>query len=104
MKRFKKGEAMPAGYIIAQIDVSDPDAFEEYRKLVPDTIARFGGTYLVRGGKQEVLEGNSNPRTIVLRFESFDKAREWYHSADYEKPKAMRQAASNGNVILVEGL
>jgi uncharacterized protein (DUF1330 family) len=95
---------MPAGYIIAQIDVSDPAAFEEYRKLVPATIAKFGGEYLVRGGKQEQLEGSNNPRTVVLHFESFDKAREWYHSSDYEKPKAMRQAASKGNVVLVEGV
>ncbi|UUX49636.1 DUF1330 domain-containing protein [Nisaea acidiphila] len=95
---------MPAGYLIAQIDVSDADAFEEYRKLVPATITAFGGEYLVRGGKQEQLEGNSNPRTVVLRFDSFEKAHEWYHSSDYEKPKAMRQAASKGNVVLVEGV
>jgi uncharacterized protein (DUF1330 family) len=95
---------MPAGYLIAQIDVSDAAAFEEYRKLVPATIAAFGGEYLIRGGRQEQLEGSSNKRTVVLRFDSYERAREWYHSPDYEKPKAMRQAASKGNVVLVEGV
>lgn len=95
---------MPKGYLIAQIDVSDAAAFEDYRALVPATIEKFGGRYMVRGGKQEQLEGSSNPRTVVLEFESFDRAREWYHSPDYEKPKAMRQAASKGNVVLVEGV
>ena len=95
---------MPAGYIIAQIDVSDPDAFEEYRKVVPETIQQYGGEYLIRGGQQEQLEGTNNPRTVVLRFDSFDRAREWYYSAEYEKPKSMRQAASKGNVVVVEGM
>ena len=95
---------MPKGYIVAQIDVSDAAAFEEYRALVPATIEKFGGRYLVRGGQQEQLEGSNNPRTVILEFESFDRAREWYYSPDYEKPKAMRQAASKGNAILVEGV
>lgn len=95
---------MPSGYIIAQIDVSDPAAFEEYRALVPGTIEKFGGKYIIRGGQQEQLEGSNNPRTVVLEFESFARARAWYDSPDYEKPKAMRQAASKGNVVLVEGL
>ena len=49
---------MPAGYIIAQIDISDAAAFEEYRAQVPATIEQYGGAYIVRGGKQEDLEGH----------------------------------------------
>ncbi|MEQ8334564.1 DUF1330 domain-containing protein [Nisaea sp.] len=95
---------MPAGFIIAQIDVSDAKAFEEYRALVPATIEQYGGAYIVRGGKQENLEGSPNPRTVVVRFDSFEQARKWYYSDEYEKPKALRQAASTGNAVLVEGV
>tara|TARA_R110002110_G_scaffold311970_1_gene525405 strand:+ start:112 stop:399 length:288 start_codon:yes stop_codon:yes gene_type:complete len=95
---------MPAGFIIAQIDVSDAKAFEDYRALVPATIEQYGGEYIVRGGKQENLEGSPNPRTVVVRFDSFERAREWYYSSEYEKPKALRQAASTGNAVLVEGV
>lgn len=95
---------MPAGYVVAQIDVTDGDAFEEYRELVPATIAQYGGEYLVRGGMQEDVEGTPHPRTVLLRFESFERARAWYFSPEYEKPKALRQAASKGNVTLVEGV
>ena len=59
---------------------------------------------IIRGGKQEDLEGSPNPRTVVVRFDSFEQARKWYYSAEYEKPKALRQAASSGNAVLVEGV
>ena len=95
---------MPAGYIVAQIDISDAAAFEEYRAQVPATIEQYGGAYIVRGGKQENLEGSPNPRTVVVRFDSFEQARKWYYSDAYEKPKAIRQAASKGNAVLVEGV
>lgn len=95
---------MPAGYIIAQIDIQDEKAYAEYRQQVPGTIAKWGGEYLVRGGRQESLEGEPQPpRTVILRFESYEKAKAWYDSPDYAKPKALRQAASKGRVLLVEG-
>ena len=95
---------MPAGYIIAQINVSDAAAFEEYRALVPGTIKQYGGEYIIRGGKQEDIEGSPNPRTVVIRFDSFEQARKWYYSDEYEKPKALRHAASTCNAVLVEGV
>lgn len=93
------------GYLIAQIEVTDEAGYEEYRKLVPPTIAKFGGEYLVRGGPLEVLEGAwPMTRTIVVRFPSVAQAKAWYDSPDYARPKAIRQAASRGNAIIVEGL
>jgi uncharacterized protein (DUF1330 family) len=94
-----------AGYVIGNIDVTNPEAFEEYRKLVPDTIAAYGGKYLVRGGAADVAEGSYNPvRIVVLEFESVDQAKKWYNSPEYTPLREMRMNASNGDLFFVEGL
>jgi uncharacterized protein (DUF1330 family) len=95
---------MPA-YIIADVDVSDPKGFETYRQLVAPTITAAGGTYKVRGGAFEVLEGSYQPkRLIVLEFASMAAARAWYESDTYAPIKAIRQKTAATNVILVEGM
>lgn len=94
-----------AAYAIAQIKVTDAAAFAEYRDKVGETVEAFGGTYLARGGKVEVLEGEWSPdRTVVIRFESMEKARAWYHSEAYAPLLKLRLSASRGNLVLVEGL
>jgi uncharacterized protein (DUF1330 family) len=95
---------MPA-YVIANVDVKDPAAFEEYRKRVPETIARYGGRYLVRGGACETLEGGWTPaRLVVLEFPSVDAARRWYDSAEYREPKALRMKSALTDVVIVPGV
>ncbi len=94
-----------AGYIIADVNVTDPAVFEEYRKLVPGTIEKYGGEYIVRGGQTEVVEGGMTPgRLVVIKFDSYERAKEWYNSDEYEKPMAMRKSSANTNVIIVEGV
>lgn len=94
-----------AAYIIVQLDVTDPEAFEVYRDQVPPTLELFGGEYIVRGGEQEILEGEwAYPRCVVLKFPSIEQAKGWHASAEYEGPKALRLAASKGNMIVVEGV
>lgn len=94
-----------AAYVIAQIDITDPATFKEYQGLVPATIARYGGEYIVRGGDQEALEGEAQaPRTVVIRFPDMESARAWHGSPEYAKPMAIRQASSNGTVLLVDGV
>ena len=93
-----------AAYLIAEVDVHDAALFEEYRKLVPATIAKHGGKYLVRGGAMEIKEGGWKPkRLVVLEFPTMDQARKWYHSADYAPALAMRLKAAKSKVLLVEG-
>lgn len=95
---------MPA-YIIADVDVSDPQGFETYRQLVAPTITAAGGAYRVRGGAFQVLEGDYQPkRLIVLEFESMAAARAWYESDAYAPVRAIRQKTAATNVILVEGM
>jgi uncharacterized protein (DUF1330 family) len=95
---------MPA-YLIAEIEVTDPKTYEEYRKLVPGVIAKYGGKYLVRGGTVETREGNWSPkRLVVLEFASMDKARAFHGSPEYAPVLALRTKAAKSKVILVEGV
>ena len=95
---------MPA-YLIANVNVHDAVAFEEYRRQVPATIAKHGGRYLVRGGRVERLEGSWNPtRLVVLEFASMEQARRWYDSEDYRGPKALRMKCTLTDAIFVEGV
>jgi uncharacterized protein (DUF1330 family) len=94
-----------AAFIIADIDVSDPEGFEAYRRLVAPTIADAGGVYRVRGGAFEVLEGDFRPRRLViLEFDSMASAKTWYESDAYAPLKAIRLKTTQSNVVLVEGL
>jgi uncharacterized protein (DUF1330 family) len=93
-----------AGYILAEVQVTDPERYEEYRRQVEGTIAAYGGKYLVRGGQSEALEGDApRGRLVVLEFASFERARAWYDSQEYAGPKALRQQTSTGRLILVDG-
>ena len=91
--------------LVAQLEVTDPKAFEAYRDKVPAVIERHGGRYLARGGAIEVLEGEwSLSRLVVIAFDSPDAAQRFYNSEDYQEILPLRLAASRGNVIIVEGI
>jgi uncharacterized protein (DUF1330 family) len=92
-------------YIIADVTVTDPATMEEYRKLVPATLAPYGGRFVVRGGAHQTLEGDWKPnRLVVLEFPSLEQARRWYDSEQYREPKAMRLRAGRTNLVIVDGL
>ena len=97
---------MSPAYVIAHVNVTDPIAFEKYRLKVPEVTEGFGGKYLVRGGKQETLEGSSSMgnRTVIVQFESYSKAVDWYNSNEYGELIKLRQAGSNGTLMVVEGV
>ena len=93
-----------AAYIIVDVSIHDPVAYEEYKKLTPASIAEYDGRFIVRGGPSECIEGDWQPgRIVVVEFPTMDRAREWWHSAGYSKAKAIRQRASTTKMILVEG-
>ena len=94
-----------SAYVVADIKVTDPAGYEPYRPLAAASIARFGGRFIVRGGKTELLEGASEPeRIVVIEFPDADTARRWYHSDEYQHALKIRQANSSGRLILVEGV
>lgn len=94
-----------AAYVIAEVDVTDPKTYDEYRKLVPEIVQKYGGRFAVRGGAVESKEGGWNPaRVVVLEFPTMEQARKWYHSPEYAPALALRQKAANTRLILVEGV
>jgi uncharacterized protein (DUF1330 family) len=96
---------MPA-YVIADVrDARDQDALVEYRRGNTESVARHGGRFVTRGGAMEVLEGDWDTRRIVvIEFPDMAAAHEWYESEDYAPLKALRQSASDTNIILVGGV
>ena len=96
---------MPKGYVIAQINVSDPDTYASYIKLVLPTIEYFGGEFLVRGGRAESYEGKPpGDRNVVIQFPSYQQAQDWYHSDIYAEAKQLRMSASTSVQTIVEGV
>ena len=92
-------------YIIVDVKVTDAKLYEEYKKLTPGTLAAFEGKFIVRGGSTNTLEGNWQPgRVVVLEFPSLEKANGWWSSDLYAPAKAIRQAASITQMIIVEGV
>jgi uncharacterized protein (DUF1330 family) len=93
-----------AAYVIVQIVVEDPVVYEQYRAMAPPSIAAYGGRYLVRGGRSEILEGAWQPgRLVVLEFSSPDQARAWWDSPEYAPAKALRQRCAQTEMLLVDG-
>jgi len=93
-----------SAYVIAEIEITDPAAYEQYGKQVPAVVAKYGGRYAVRGGKVEPLEGGWSPKRLaVLEFPTLEQALKWYRSPEYTPLIKLRQKASRGRMILVEG-
>ena len=95
---------MAYGYIIANVDVTDPQQYENYKALSTAAIAAYGGEVLVRGGSSEVLEGSLHERCVVLRFKDFETAKAFYRSAEYAAAREARAGAARMNLIAVEGI
>ena len=94
-----------AAYIIVSIKVQDPVRYEAYKSMVPPSLAAYGGKFIVRGGKLETLEGGWSPeRFVIIEFPSADQAKAWWGSTEYAEAKALRQATSVSEMIVVEGV
>jgi len=95
---------MPA-YVAVQITVKDPETYKRYIELAPPSIALYGGRYLVRAGKSEILEGTWMPtRFVVLEFKDMDTARAWWASPEYAEAKSLRQSCADAEMLLIEGV
>jgi uncharacterized protein (DUF1330 family) len=92
-------------YVIVDVTITDPQLYEEYKKLTPASIAVWQGKFIVRGGATETLEGDWHPgRFVMLEFPNADLARQWWHSTEYAPAKNIRQHAASTNMILAEGV
>ena len=96
---------MPAGYVIAQLKITNPESYKEYIEKVNPIIKKFGGEYLVRAGEYQIFDGETNfPRIIILKFPSYEKALEWYNSEEYKPIKKIRLDNSEGTNIIIKGI
>ncbi len=92
-----------AAYVLAEIEVTDPAGYEEYRKQVLAVVTQYGGKFIVRGGRIEPLEGGWAPkRMVALEFPSMEQALKWYRSPEYAPLIKARQKASKGRLIAIE--
>jgi len=92
-------------YWIARINVDDKNAYSEYAKRAGPAVAKFKGKFLVRGGKFLELEGkNPYARNVVIEFPSFEIAKEFYNSEEYQKAKSFRDGKADFNGIVIEGI
>jgi uncharacterized protein (DUF1330 family) len=93
-----------SAYIILDVVVRDPVAYEQYKQLAGATVTAYKGRYLVRGGATETIEGSWRPsRLVILEFPSIAQARAWWSSPEYEPAKAIRQSCATTEMLLVEG-
>lgn len=94
-----------AAYVIVEIEILDPVGYEEYKKQASDTVHKYGGKYLVRGGNAEVLEGDWKPkRIVILEFESIERAKEWLNCEEYREPRKLRHKTAKTHMLVIEGV
>ena len=95
-----------AAYVIADVEIADPESYKAYSARVPESIARHGGRFLARGGAVEHLEGDWQPqRLVVIEFPDLAAVRAWYDSEEYRELVPIRQGASRrGALAAVEGV
>jgi uncharacterized protein (DUF1330 family) len=95
---------MPKGYVISRVDITNPYAYARYAGAATRAIAEHGGRPLARGGRSEALEGEARARNVVLEFESYDAARRYFHSEQYQAARPLREGAADIEMVLVEGV
>ena len=96
---------MPAGYVIAQLKVTNSENYKEYVEKVTPLVKKFGGEFLVRAGEFQIFDGETNfPRIIILKFPTYEKALEWYNSEEYKPIKQIRLDNSEGTNIIIKGV
>lgn len=98
-------ESAKKGYILVQVDVSNPQQYGEYTKVTPGLIEKFGGHFIARGGRTATLEGpDARGRVVVIEFPTFERAQQFYNSPEYVAARRIRAGAATAQMILVEGV
>lgn len=93
-----------SAYVIVHVDVTDPDAYPDYARQVPATLAPHGGEFLVRGGETTVIEGEMPyGRHVIIRFPDRAAAEAWYSSPEYQEILAIRHASSTAVMLIADG-
>ena len=95
---------MSKGYWVANVDISDLDEYKKYVAANAEPFRKYGGEFLTRGGKSEIVEGKlRRSRVVVLEFPSFESALACYRSPEYAAARKLREPASVADIIVLEG-
>lgn len=94
---------MAKGYWVARVDVSDPDAYQEYVRANAVAFEKFSARFVVRGGAFETREGTSRSRNVVIEFPDYQAALDCYDSPEYRQAMSFRAAASTADLVIIEG-
>jgi uncharacterized protein (DUF1330 family) len=89
-------------YVIGEANIVNPDGMKAYGPMIVAAVKKYGGKYLARGARPQVLEGGPAHNILIIEFDTADAARAWYASPEYQAAKAVRQGNSNLRLILVE--
>jgi uncharacterized protein (DUF1330 family) len=95
---------MPKAYWIAHVTVSNPDQYKLYAECAPLAFKKYGAVILARGGRSGQMEGEGQPRNVVIEFPSYDDAVACYNSPEYQSAKVKRKGAGEANIVIVEGV
>jgi uncharacterized protein (DUF1330 family) len=101
--RAYKVDTMPKGYWVARIDVHNPDGYKEYVAQNGAVFAKYGGKFLVRGGRHVSKEGSARTRNVVIEFKDYETAIACYNSPEYVRLVALRSPHSEGDLLIIEG-
>ncbi len=102
MIQAQQAKVLP-GYVVAEVDITDPATFKQYSDKAPGTMAEFNGRYVIRGGKNLSVEGDAPKRFVVIQFDSFEKAKAWEDSPAYQAIKPIRHSSAKSRVFIIEG-
>ena len=95
---------MPAGYVIAQLKITNPENYKEYVEKVTPLVKKFDGEFLVRAGEFQIFDGETKfPRIIVLKFPSYEKALECHKSKEYQAGWSLAKNTTKRHMQIVEG-
>ena len=95
---------MSKGYVVANIRVKDQEKFQQFSGMAGPAIKKYGGTVLARGPDADRLEGNVSGIVMMIEFESKDAANTFYYSEEYQAAKAVREACSETDLLIIEGV
>ena len=95
---------MPKGYMLFEVEITDPAEYEIYRSQTAATLPKYGGRYLVRGGDPKLIEGAGSPaRVVITEFDSVERALDWYNSPEYQAILPVRLRTSSGRALCLTG-
>ena len=94
---------MAKGYWIGRVDVNNDEGYKPYAAANPAIFKKFGGRFVVRGGKFEAPEGSARKRNVVIEFPSYQAALDCYNSPEYQANIKVRLPHSSADIIVIEG-